>query len=53
MEHIFGYTDWNKSQVYWLWLNKSYITIGMNNPMGTNITKGLDNIAYVNSPPNK
>ena len=25
----------------------------MNNPMGTNITKGLDNIAYVNSPPNK
>ena len=21
--------------------------------MGTNITKGLDNIAYVNSPPNK
>lgn len=25
----------------------------MNNPMGTNTTKGLDNIAYINSPPKK
>ena len=25
----------------------------MNNPMGTNITKGLDNIAYLNSPLNR